>query len=282
MNFDEQSVGANGDGRTGERQNLVTLPGAMAGVDENGQVAALFDRRDDREVQSVARKVRKGPNAALAQHHVVVALGEEVLRGHEKFIEGGGHAALEKNGLLGAAGALEEREILHVARANLDDVGVFFDELERFVVDSFGDDAETMLGAHFRENLGAVFAESLKAVRGSTRFVSAAAKQPRARLFDALGNRKTLLLGFHGGAYKPRTSPYGFQGLGESGLKILSKVRAKHGFGIVTEAIDNESLELVEEYSDVIQIGARNMQNFSLLKRAGRAKKRSEERRVGK
>src|SRR5437016_3826212 len=59
---------------------------------------------------------------------------------------------------------------------------------------------------------------------------------------------------FRGGAYKPRTSPYSFQGLGESGLKILSKVRAKHGFGIVTEAIDNESLELVEEYSEVLQI----------------------------
>jgi 3-deoxy-7-phosphoheptulonate synthase len=78
---------------------------------------------------------------------------------------------------------------------------------------------------------------------------------------------------FRGGAYKPRTSPYSFQGLGEEGLKILSKVREKYGFGIVTEAIDNESLDLVEEYADVIQIGARNMQNFSLLKRAGRAKK---------
>jgi len=78
---------------------------------------------------------------------------------------------------------------------------------------------------------------------------------------------------FRGGAYKPRTSPYSFQGLGEDGLKILSKVRAAHGFGIVTEAIDNESLDLVEEYADVIQIGARNMQNFSLLKRAGRAKR---------
>jgi 3-deoxy-7-phosphoheptulonate synthase len=78
---------------------------------------------------------------------------------------------------------------------------------------------------------------------------------------------------FRGGAYKPRTSPYSFQGLGEAGLKILSKVRATHGFGIITEAIDSESLDLVEEYADVIQIGARNMQNFSLLKRAGRAKK---------
>jgi len=78
---------------------------------------------------------------------------------------------------------------------------------------------------------------------------------------------------FRGGAYKPRTSPYSFQGLGEPGLKILAKVRETHGFGIVTEAIDNESLDLVEHYADVIQIGARNMQNFSLLKRAGRAKK---------
>ena len=78
---------------------------------------------------------------------------------------------------------------------------------------------------------------------------------------------------FRGGAYKPRTSPYSFQGLGEPGLKILAKVREQHGFGIITEAIDHESLDLVEQYADVIQIGARNMQNFSLLKRAGRAKK---------
>ncbi|HTQ95590.1 MAG TPA: 3-deoxy-7-phosphoheptulonate synthase [Candidatus Acidoferrum sp.] len=78
---------------------------------------------------------------------------------------------------------------------------------------------------------------------------------------------------FRGGAYKPRTSPYSFQGLGLPGLKILSNVRKHFGFGIVTEAIDNESLDLVEEYADVIQIGARNMQNFSLLKRAGRARK---------
>ena len=78
---------------------------------------------------------------------------------------------------------------------------------------------------------------------------------------------------FRGGAYKPRTSPYSFQGLGEEGLRIMAEVREKFGMKIVTEAIDNESLELVEEYADVIQIGARNMQNFSLLKRAGRAKK---------
>ena len=78
---------------------------------------------------------------------------------------------------------------------------------------------------------------------------------------------------FRGGAYKPRTSPYAFQGLGESGLQILAEVRDRFGLVIVTEAVDHESLALVEQYADVIQIGARNMQNFSLLKRAGRARK---------
>src|SRR5713226_6130424 len=76
-----------------------------------------------------------------------------------------------------------------------------------------------------------------------------------------------------GGAYKPRTSPYSFQGLGEEGLKLLAEARQATGLGIVTEAIDVETFDLVEEYADCIQIGARNMQNFSLLRRAGRAKK---------
>jgi 3-deoxy-7-phosphoheptulonate synthase len=78
---------------------------------------------------------------------------------------------------------------------------------------------------------------------------------------------------FRGGAYKPRTSPYAFQGMGEAGLKIMAEVRDKFGLKIITEALDEESLILVSEYADVIQIGARNMQNFSLLKKAGRQRK---------
>ncbi|HSK73489.1 MAG TPA: 3-deoxy-7-phosphoheptulonate synthase, partial [Pyrinomonadaceae bacterium] len=76
---------------------------------------------------------------------------------------------------------------------------------------------------------------------------------------------------FRGGAFKPRTSPYAFQGLGEEGLKILAEVRGRFGLKIVTEAIDENAVDLVERYGDVIQIGSRNMQNFSLLKRAGRS-----------
>ncbi|MCK9377219.1 MAG: 3-deoxy-7-phosphoheptulonate synthase [Syntrophobacterales bacterium] len=78
---------------------------------------------------------------------------------------------------------------------------------------------------------------------------------------------------FRGGAYKPRTSPYSYQGLGKAGLEILKKVREETGLLVVTEAIDHDSLRLVAEYADIIQIGARNMQNFSLLRCAGRTRK---------
>jgi 3-deoxy-7-phosphoheptulonate synthase len=75
------------------------------------------------------------------------------------------------------------------------------------------------------------------------------------------------------GAFKPRTSPYSFQGMGVEGLKILAEVRKRTGIGIVTELMDTEHAAAVEEYADVIQIGTRNMQNFSLLKRVGQCRK---------
>jgi 3-deoxy-7-phosphoheptulonate synthase len=73
-----------------------------------------------------------------------------------------------------------------------------------------------------------------------------------------------------GGAYKPRTSPYSFQGLGEEGLRILARVRAETGLPVVTEATDIDVLDRVVEYADAVQVGARNMQNYTLLKRVGR------------
>ena len=89
-----------------------------------------------------------------------------------------------------------------------------------------------------------------------------------ARLVAAAG--ATL---YRGGAFKPRTSPYSFQGLGEPALKILKKVRDETGLRIVTEVLDTDSADLVAEYADCLQIGARNMQNFALLKKVGRMRK---------
>ncbi|MEX0980191.1 MAG: 3-deoxy-7-phosphoheptulonate synthase [Gemmatimonadota bacterium] len=76
-----------------------------------------------------------------------------------------------------------------------------------------------------------------------------------------------------GGAFKPRTSPYSFSGMGLEGLKLLARARTATGMAIVTEALDPESVDVVAEYADVIQIGARNMQNYTLLRRVGRAGK---------
>ncbi|HID98488.1 MAG TPA: 3-deoxy-7-phosphoheptulonate synthase [Thermodesulfobacteriaceae bacterium] len=78
---------------------------------------------------------------------------------------------------------------------------------------------------------------------------------------------------FRAGAFKPRTSPYSFQGLGLKGLEILAKVREETGLFIITEATDHEVCDMVEEYADIIQIGTRNMQNYRLLRRAGQAGK---------
>jgi 3-deoxy-7-phosphoheptulonate synthase len=78
---------------------------------------------------------------------------------------------------------------------------------------------------------------------------------------------------FRGGAYKPRTSPYAFQGLGEEGLKILREVGDKHGLPVVTEVMDPRCVPAVEKWADMIQIGARNMQNFVLLTEVGRTRK---------
>jgi 3-deoxy-7-phosphoheptulonate synthase len=89
------------------------------------------------------------------------------------------------------------------------------------------------------------------------------AKEVKARGADLL----------RGGAYKPRTSPYAFQGLGEEGLKILASAREATGLPVVTEVLDTAHVEIVAHYADCLQIGARNMQNFELLKKAGKTGK---------
>jgi 3-deoxy-7-phosphoheptulonate synthase len=91
------------------------------------------------------------------------------------------------------------------------------------------------------------------------------------RVAEALARRGIRLL--RAGAFKPRTSPYSFQGLGAEALGLLAEVRERFGLAVVTEAIDQETFDAVEAEADIVQIGARNMQNFSLLRRAGRSPK---------
>jgi 3-deoxy-7-phosphoheptulonate synthase len=96
--------------------------------------------------------------------------------------------------------------------------------------------------------------------------------ESRAQAFAAAeAVRRSGARFFRGGAFKPRTSPYAFQGLGEEGLRILAEIRETYGLKIVTEAIDEASVDLVERYGDNIQLGARSMQNFTLLRRVGKS-----------
>jgi 3-deoxy-7-phosphoheptulonate synthase len=96
-----------------------------------------------------------------------------------------------------------------------------------------------------------------------------AVETPEQTLAAALMAQRAGATLLRGGAYKPRTSPYAFQGLGEAGLRILADVRAETGLPIVTEVVDAGDVELVASYADMLQVGTRNMQNFSLLQAVG-------------
>src|SRR5438309_3752480 len=139
MHFHEESVCSDGDRSAGEGKHLVAFPGAMAWVHKNRQVTAFFYGWNDGEVQRVAGKVGEGAHAAFAEHNVIVALTQNVFGGHEEFVESCGHSTFEQHRLLCASRPFQQRKILHVARADLYYVGVFFHQIEGFVVDCFGE-----------------------------------------------------------------------------------------------------------------------------------------------
>ena len=130
--------------------HLVAPAGAVRRVDQDRQVRDLLDRRHHGQVERVAREVRERAHAALAQDHLVVALGEDVLGRHQELLERRGEAALQQHRLLRAARALEQREVLHVAGADLDRVGVALDEVDAVGVDRLGDDGQPRLLAGAR------------------------------------------------------------------------------------------------------------------------------------
>src|SRR5262249_36918957 len=113
-------------------------------------------------------------------------------RGHQKFIERCGHAALEQDWLFRAPRTFQKREVLHIPRADLNHVGVVFHQIEALVVDRLSDDSESVSIADFRQNPEPLFTKSLKTVRGSARLVCAAAKQSNARPFQLLADSHAL------------------------------------------------------------------------------------------
>src|SRR5439155_19967543 len=119
---------------------------AVAEIDDDRQVAEPVHGRDNTQIECVARMVCKSPDPALAHDNEVVPLSHDVFRGHEKLVESGGEPALEEHGFLRAAGGFEQRKILDVPRADLDDLRIALDHIQAVRVDSLGYD----LAAVFR------------------------------------------------------------------------------------------------------------------------------------
>src|ERR671924_578689 len=175
----------------------------------------------------------------------------------------GAHAHISTGELVTVIGAIGDRE--HVANLGLDGApgvdhlvpilkpyklaSLQYKREQRTVLEI---DGRRIGGDHFATIAGPCTVESREVLLDAARTVRDAGAQF-----------------LRGGAYKPRTSPYAFQGLGEAGLRLLAEARDLTGLPVVTEVMDTETLPLVLEYADMLQIGARNMQNYPLLKAVG-------------
>src|SRR4029077_4954867 len=193
VDLDDQTIGSDGDSGAGEWRYFVALAGAVAGVNHDGRGDKGLDRRHNAEIERVASVIREGAHSALAEDDVVDALAHDVPGGNKKFFERRRDAALQQDRFAGASGALEQREILHVASADLDDVGILVDQVERFVIDGFGDDEQSEAVADFGHDLQTFFAQSLKRIRRGAGLVGSAAKELRSGTGYALGSSESLI-----------------------------------------------------------------------------------------
>src|SRR6266849_3194054 len=198
VDFDEQAVGAGGYGGAGHGRNFVAASGAVGGIGEHGQVRELLDDRDGGDVERVACVGFKGANAALAEDYVVVAAGEDVLGAEEQLFHGGGHAALEEHGLADFAERAEEIIVLHIARADLEDVDVAEHHLHLRRIHDFADGEEIEFLRGFAHELKAFFAHALKGVGRSARLEGAGAQDFRSGFSDGFGDGEDLFAGLDG------------------------------------------------------------------------------------
>ena len=189
VDLDLQRVGAGRAG--GERHGLdvAGVAGCVAGVGDDGQVGELVQGGDGVQVEGVARARLEGADAALAQHHAVVALAHDVLGRHEQLVDRSGDAAFEQHGRGGLADFLEQVEVLRVAGADLHDVdAALHEQLDVAHVHDLGDDGHTRGGLGLDEQVQPALAHALVGIRGGAGLVRAATQHRGAGRFAALGD----------------------------------------------------------------------------------------------
>ena len=191
--------------------------------------------------------------ARLVEHVEAAGLRTHVSRGEHRTIVGciGDEGVLSEHGLTQLEGVERVLPVLKPYKLASREFSVHSTAIR------LGDAADTVIGGR---DLVVIAGPCSVEGRDMMRETAHAVQRSGARLLRA-------------GAFKPRSSPYAFQGMGEEGLKILAEVRADTGMPIVTEVMDTRQVELVASYADVLQIGARNMQNFPLLTEVGRTQR---------
>ena len=196
VNLDDQAVRAGG--HCGQRHGVdeVVHTGAMAGIHHHGQVGQLVQHWNRGDIQRVAGGGFESADTALAENDIFVAAGHDVLGAHQQFLDGVGKAALEQDGLADLTQLLEQLEVLHVARANLNDVNVL---KQRQMVDvhDLGDDGQAGFLLGFAQQLDALAVESLEGVGGGAGLERAAAEHICAGSLDGFGHRQDLVVVLH-------------------------------------------------------------------------------------
>lgn len=198
VHFHDEAVGTAGDGGEGHRLDEAPFAGAVARVHDNRQMRKVLDGGDGGKVEGVPRIGLVGADAALTEDDVRIAFVQDVFGGVQPLVEGGGEAALQHDGFLGAADFLQQAEVLHVAGANLQEVGVFGNGLDGVDFGDFGDDAQAGLFLRLGKIFEAFFLQPLEGIRRGAGLVSAAAQELGAALFRDLSGGKELLAALDG------------------------------------------------------------------------------------
>ena len=194
MHFYDEPVGSSCNGGPSHRGDILAKAGAVAGIGDDGEMRQFLNDRNGVQVEQIARRRVEAAQPTLAQHHLVVAFGEDVFRAQEQIGDGGRHSALEQHRLAQTTDCLEQRVVLHVAGADLDAVPVLGHEFCPRLVHCFGHDGKPGFLASKGEQLESRFSQTLKRVRRTARLEGAAAKGCRPRRSHRVRRRQNLLL----------------------------------------------------------------------------------------
>lgn len=196
VDFDEEGIGAHGDGAFGHGGDQGGFAGTLAGIDDHGDVGFGFEDGNGGEVEGIAGPGFVSADTAFAEQEAGVVIGEDVFAGEEPFFDLHGHATFHQDGFAGAGGGDEQLEVLGVAGADLEDIGVFGDYFRVVFGEQFSDHGQAGFATGAGEEFEAFFAEALEFVGGGAGFEGAAAEDGGAGFLDCLGGAQELVGAF--------------------------------------------------------------------------------------